>query len=237
MSKISVTYFKPRGLFKKCVGKKRCPDGKVRPAIFWLGSDRRAAEDAAERIVDDVLSQPWSLGGDGIWTERGLEAADSVIRLAKTCHAEIAGLAAKIYRTTSLKVEATTTTAVAASLAAVPAKEPKTTLYKAIEAYVERMKGKRISDQHRARAIQVVETNLKGARKDCSISDIDYTWIESLCDHYKNRPASLKDGTPLKPAGVKNVLTYLRLFFQWMDDATWGSWRTARKLMKPFRVC
>jgi len=45
--KIEVTWFKPRGLFRKCIGKRRGEDGVIRPAIFWLGHDHRPAVMAA----------------------------------------------------------------------------------------------------------------------------------------------------------------------------------------------
>lgn len=114
------------------------------------------------------------------------------------------------------------------------------TLYQAIDAYIESLKGKRRAQSHTWRAEQVVKRGLKAVRGDCPLSSVDYLWLDRLCDYYKSRPKSLrgkpKNRKPISPQTVKTTLQYLRQFFVWVDDTGFGGWEGPRKLTKPFRV-
>ncbi|HEV7301635.1 MAG TPA: site-specific integrase [Tepidisphaeraceae bacterium] len=118
--------------------------------------------------------------------------------------------------------------------------QPAKTLYQAIETYLQTIKGKRISDAHKWRAEQVVGVTLKHAVPDCPMEQIDFAWLDRLADHFKSRPKSRKgkrrNRKPIGPQTVKTNLAYIRQFFVWCDDVTFGGWEGPRKLTKPFRV-
>ena len=47
---------------------------------------------------------------------------------------------------------------------------------------------------------QVLNVNLKHVRRDIPLQQVDFAWLDTLCDHFKNRPPNQKDGkTPLSP--------------------------------------
>jgi hypothetical protein len=93
-----------------------------------------------------------------------------------------------------------------------------------------------VSQAHRWRAKQVLDQTLKSLRKDCPLTEIDYLWLDRLCDHYKARPKTLRTKKPMRPETVVTTLRYLRTFFNWIDDTGYGGWMGPRKLLRPFRV-
>lgn len=223
--KITVTYFKPRGLFKKCIGKRRGEDGKVTPAIFWLGHDQRAAERAARRIIE-LIPKQGALDSHGVWTEDGLAQAQTEITVAKEAWSQIDLLPAILAPERP-----------APPPKPIPVTKPEgKTLYNAIEAYLKHIAGKTFSDSHKERAGKILDGNLKSARKDCPLSDIDYLWIDQMADYFKARPKSRKGGKTISAHTVLSILRYIRTFFVWLDDTGYGGWEGPRKLMKPFKV-
>lgn len=229
--------------FRVTVGKTN--DGRYR--TFWLGHNRAIAEHHA-----DLLKAGWQRvkdeGGE-VWSDRILENIAFWVghfkrSIEKAKAQRQAGLEYIEQMRREMDEEAAEDAAiygdaVGAEEATQPEESPADagpTLYGAITAFVTHLKGKRTSDKHKHRAKQVLEVNLKHVRQDCPLSDIDFVWIDSLCDHFKGRPANQKDGQPLSPTTVKNILTYLRLFFVWLDDTSYGKWEAPRKLLKPFKV-
>jgi hypothetical protein len=110
-------------------------------------------------------------------------------------------------------------------------------LYAAIDAFLESFRGKRKSVRHKERMAQVLNVSLKHVRPDIALKEIDFLWLDKLCDHFKSRPPNQKDKKKQpSPASVKGILTYLRLFFTWLDDVGFGGWEMPRKAIKCFRV-
>lgn len=238
---IGITYQKGKG-FKKCIGWYQHEDGRRLPKIHWLGHEPEHA-----RFLAFTLAKAWPhVEAEG----RGWKADDiAKVKAFVSDGADILRDAMKDVDQRQRQLDQRRDllghlafVAPGGEAAPAPAEPPtpaepqRPMLYAAIAAYVASIKGKRKSDKHKERAAQVVEVNLKRVRQDCPLAEVDYAWLDSLCDHFKSRPPNLKDQTPLTPAGVKNVLTYLRLFFQWLDDSGWGGWEAPRKLLKPFKV-
>jgi hypothetical protein len=255
---IGITHQAGKG-WKKCIGWYAHADGRRLPKIHWLGHDRDRAQHLAfllQKSWDVIEAQGRGWTGDDVAKVKAYLAmlSGGVAMLAKDATTDIAEQQRELDQRQRELDQRRQVVATAGAITA-PTSPPATEadpdgaaspgagdepqrpmLYAAIKAYVASIKGKRMSDKHKQRAQQVVEVNLKRVRKDCPLAAVDFAWIDSLCDHFKNRPANLKDGKPLAPAGVKNILTYLRLFFQWLDDASWGEWQAPRKLLKPFKV-
>ncbi len=247
-STAGITFQEGKG-YKKCIGWYRHADGRKLPKIHWLGRDPKHAQYLAMMLQqtwqmieregrgwtpDDICHVKQWVAEAGELLREALKGVDEQEKEIKKRREEFL-LAARILPNAS--------TAATGQASLPPSDTPPATdaskvptLYGAIAAFKEAMKGKQSSDKHKQRAIQVVEVNLKASRKDCPLADIDYAWIDSLCDYYKGRPKNLKDEKPMAPAGVANVLRYLRLFFVWVDDSEWGQWQSPRKLLKPFRV-
>lgn len=242
---IGVTYRGRQG-YSKDIGKYVKPDGKLAPKRFWLGHDQsRAIWLAAVHLEAYRL---FVAPEDGVWSQHAYNAITLVTSTEDDGTRRLARRAATLATTLqerapiddvpyiqlpTLAVQ-TAPTSVATATSATPTTT--CTLYAAIAAYVKSLNGKRLSDKHKIRARQVVEVNLKKVRKDCTIATIDYAWLDSLADHFKNRPTR-KDGKPMKAGGVKVILAYLRLFFTWLDDnaAAWG-WNAPAKVTKPFKL-
>jgi integrase len=247
---IGITFQAGKG-WKKCIGWYQHPDGRRLPKIHWLGHDQAAAIYLAAALQkawlvmqsdgprgwtpQDVANAKAFIGGD-IFREKLIELEARQKDLDRQ-QKEIANNRAQVGQFAFIAGGASPVSADSPKLIeTAPVALQRAMLYGAIKAYVEAIKGKRKSDKHKQRCIQVVEVNLKRTRADCPLADVDFAWLDSLCDHFKSRPKNLKDGKPLSPAGVKNILTYLRLFFQWVDDASWGGWEAPRKLLKPFKM-
>jgi hypothetical protein len=231
----------PEKGFRITIGKKA--DGK--PRLFWLGQHRATAEYHADALKGQFSHM--KAADRDVWTPEDEERVrwyvgqfkESMRLLRARQEADLRQLdEARI----SLEQKGRMLDAilgdflVPAVKPALVAAPPKATLYSAIKAYVAAIKHKPMSDKHKERAVQVVEANLKRVRTDCPLTDVDFAWLDSLCDFYKSRPKNLKDGKQMKPAGVANVLRYLRLFFVWLDDTEFGGWQAPRKLHKPFKV-
>lgn len=225
--------------YRVTVGAHQGEDGKIRPRTFWLGHDRIVAEFAAEKyrngwdylrttsttnvwpfdliqkIQEDVVF--FKNARNGLFEQYKREKA--AIELKTAALQEVLGTPAPTKPTNVAKAN------------------PKTAmLYGAIAEFLESFKGKRRSDRHKQRMEQVLEVNLKHIRKDCPLSEIDFLWLDRLCDHFKSRPANQKDGKPLSASSIRGILTYLRLFFTWMDDVQFGRWEMPRRGLKCFKI-
>ncbi|HEX8522037.1 MAG TPA: hypothetical protein VF669_07255 [Tepidisphaeraceae bacterium] len=232
---VSVTYQKGKG-FKKMIGWTRNESGKKQPKIWWLGHVEQQARELASLLNTFYLTQV-DEGMSECWDEDALFTATEIIGVRRTVWQQVLDDARRVLEQQKDSGGSDTKGGRRAAVSAVPKQSAgEKTLYQAITAYTEHLKGKRKSDRHKQRATQVVEVNLKRVRKDCPLSLIDFVWIDSLCDHFKGRPKNLKDGKTLAPASVKNILTYLRLFFTWLDDTEFGGWQAPRKLLKCFRL-
>jgi integrase len=246
---IGITYQTGKG-YKKCLGWYQHEDGRRLPKIHWLGRDPEQAQQLAFALQKAWLIMQ-SYGPRG-WTPADIANVKEFLAqgpmMLRTALAGVQDQQREIdqrqdqlnqhrHRVLSFSfLDPNHKHNNSAGESAFFAEPKEATLYGAIKTYIEAIKGKRKSDKHKQRCIQVVEVNLKRVRNDCPLAEVDYAWLDKLCDHFKNRPANLKDGKPLSPAGVKNILTYLRLFFQWLDDTGWGKWEAPRKLLKPFKL-
>jgi hypothetical protein len=239
--------FRGRQGYSKDIGKYAKPNGTLAPKRFWLGHNQARAIWLAN-VYNETFRRFVAPAG-GVWTD---EHTRLLALLIDTEDHRTRKVAAKVKGSifqlsgrppvADLPVIPDVPAAAsfvapraAGSSANAPAAQP-STLYAAIAAYVAHLKTRRMSDRHRERAAQVVEVNLKAVRDDCALSSVDYLWIDSLANHYKARPKNLRDGAPLTPGGVKNILTYLRLFFTWLDDVEYGGWTAPRKLAKCFKL-
>jgi hypothetical protein len=156
----------PKHGFRLTIGKKA--DGK--PRLFWLGQNRFQAEYHAQ-LLRERYQFTMKREGRDVWNADDEKAvADFLIEMK----ARMAGLPAMAAaRVEQAKTEERIIKAVTGGQPTGQAPAPASTpsgrpmLYEAIAAYTEAMKGKQSSDKHRQRAIQVVEVNLKAARKDC----------------------------------------------------------------------
>lgn len=211
-------------------------DGKPTPKVFWLGHDPEFAR-FKSHFYRKAWEQPDRLGQH--WTPEAIRAVNdfiatgtSLMRSVFTRHEEKARIMAPLR---GIAFPSAVTAKTSAS-APEPNSEPaKATLYAAISAFLGAFKAKRRADSHKERADRVLNINLKSARQDCALSAIDYIWIDRLCDYFKARPASLKDGKPISPTTVSIILRYIRMFFVWLDDTNYAGWQGPRKLTKPFR--
>jgi hypothetical protein len=79
---VKITWDASKGLFKKCVGKKRGTDGKLRARIFWLGAVQHAALERA-KIYADVWAELLDHELEG-WTPEFEQAAEKRIRGAES---------------------------------------------------------------------------------------------------------------------------------------------------------
>ena len=220
------------------------------PARFWLGHHRTEAQQRAAcflQIWSDLMS-----AGDSHWDERSIAAArDLSERKVAIVREWVSDLAtsAREYDERAAKYRASVAEMMpetahpsvgGTSVLAVSRPAEGRTLYEAIDAYLDALSRKRMSQSHRWRAVQVLNTTLKSVRDDCPLKSIDYQWLDSLADHFKKRPLSNKgkmvNRCQISPQTVKTTLQYLRQLFVWIDDATFGEWAAPRNMTKPFRV-
>ncbi len=242
----------PKG-YRICVGQHQGADGKIRPRTFWLGDDPITAHYAANEYQAAWSRLKWA--GGSLWTEEAIQTARDFIARFVAIRAEmhdglrqrIENLEARKRGVEKLKDEITfmfgprpgdpilsdETQAVAENEEESQQSPP--TLYAAVDRYLAVLNDKRRADSHKARAERILNVDLKRAQKDCSLSEIDYLWIDRLCDHFKNRPLGRKNGKRLAANTVATTLRYLRAFFIWIDDTSFGGWEAPRKLAKPFR--
>lgn len=220
-------------------------DGAPTEKVFWLGHNEQAASFAAH-----TYRTGWAqlrAAGYEHWTDDLIGRAKATIAVSQQRLAAMFEMQAKDQEQLDRKAERleefrsiaqplSTSTSTPAADAAPVGSSGVATLYRAIDAYLTAFKAKRHSDAHKWRAEQIVRTTLKRLREDCPLSQIDYVWLDRLCDYFKARPASLKNGKPLSPETVVTTLRYLRAFFMWLDDSGFGGWEGPRKLARPFRV-
>jgi hypothetical protein len=62
------------------------------------------------------------------------------------------------------------------------------TLYDGITGYLDTLDGNRVSESHKWRARQIVDSVLKSVRSDCRLAEIDFLWLDRLTDHFRARP-------------------------------------------------
>jgi hypothetical protein len=228
----------PRHGFRLTIGKKA--DGK--PRLFWLGQNRFQAEYHAQ-LLRERFQFTMKREGRDVWNADDEKAvADFLVEMKM----RMAGLPAMASaRVEQAKTDERIITAVigggqstgpAPAPAPTPAAKKEATLYDAIKAYLDNLDGKRISESHKWRARQILDIGLKAIRKDVPLREIDYLWLDRLCDHWKSRPKGAKSGEPIKAETVVTTLRYLRTFFNWLDDTTFGGWEGPRKLLRPFRI-
>src|SRR6266850_1860253 len=245
---IGITHQTGKG-FKKCVGWYLHPDGRKLPKVHWLGHDPEHA-----RFLAFTLQKAWpgvEATGRG-WTSEDVTNVKAFVgeyaRLFSDAAKDMNEQQKRLdERRTLLKtfafivpgeslsdpvVEKTDVSQLPPQGAAVQV----STLYDAIDEYLKSLRGKPRSESHKERADRVLNVNLKAARKDCPLAEIDFIWLDRLCDYFKARPNSLKDGTRISATTVLVILRYLRAFFTWVDDTGYGDWVGPRKLYKPFRV-
>lgn len=237
--------FRGRQGWSKDVGHyRKAGDGKVIYRRFWLGHDQSRAAWLASVIVD-YHGEFVKVAGEGLWTIEHVrainlivEASDHVTRLkAQRLQRNLTALAARPPVADLPALPPPPPAAVASPAKQKADASPGTpTLYGAIKSYLETLEGKRMSAAHRWRAKQILEQTLKPIRPDCALPDIDYLWLDRLCDHFKARPKSAKTKEPMRPETVVTTLRYLRTFFNWIDDTGYCGWVGPRKLLRPFRV-
>jgi hypothetical protein len=169
-------------------------------ARFWLGHDHTAAQQRANVIVNAWATMTST--GISAWTPELIAQAkaigDQSVEAAKPFIASVREEAVRgqqhvnryIARNADLLGTAATPAPVAPTLPERSQAGP--SLYDAIKAYLEALKGKRVSEGHRWRAEQVLERTLKGVRADVPLAKIDYLWLDTLADHFKSRPLSKK---------------------------------------------
>jgi hypothetical protein len=224
----------PKHGFRLTIGKK--PDGK--PRLFWLGHNRFIAEYHAEALQRRLKFVMKAQGRD-VWTPGDEQIISDEVALMKAGVAALNRQQPIDLQTVQLQnrvvAEVIGNTKPQATTPGVqPARQ--VTLYGAIKTYLETLDGKRISQAHKWRSRQVLDKTLKGIRSDCPLDQIDYLWLDRLCDHFKARPKTAKTGEPMRPETVVTTLRYLRTFFNWIDDSSFGNWEGPRKLVRPFRV-
>ena len=232
----------PQHGFRLTIGKKT--DGK--PRLFWLGHARTTAEyhaDALKGQFDFMKAE-----GRDIWTE----ADKARVKWHLAQFKQAMGLLRDRHRGDERQLDEQRNTLEQKSQqqeallgeAPAPAPEqpttaapaPGRTLHDAIKAYLDTLDGKRVSESHKWRARQVVDTVLKSVRKDCPLADVDFLWLDRLADYFKARPMGTKFKRPMRPETVATTLRYFRSFFVWLDDTEFGGWEEPRKLLRPFRV-
>jgi hypothetical protein len=223
--------------YRLSVGKK--PDGGYR--TFWLGHDRAVAEYHANMLRERFIFM--RAQGREVWTPEDEDAVREFVDFFKLGMTKLRQQHERDVLEVQQKgnlldaVFGQPAAPASAQQTASPAAAGKqSTLYDAIKVYLAALDGKRMSESHRWRARQILETTLKGIRKDCPLADIDYLWLDKLCDYFKARPKVDKTGKPMRPQTVVTTLRYLRAFFNWIDDTGFGGWQGPRKLLRPFRA-
>lgn len=222
--------------YRISIGYYATPEGKRSPRVFWLGQAKRHAEDLAD-LVRYAYRELVQSTGHTDWTAEAIEQTKTGIERMRAGHKDYLRGAINRVEQAGLRVidgpKPTPQAKHIRSQAAEPAKGK--TLYEAIAAYQESLKGKNTSESHKIAVRYALEGRLKKARPDIAIESIDYAWIDSLCDFFKARPVT-RSGTKMAAASVTHTMTYLRAFFVWCDDVEFGGWIAPRKLLKPFRV-
>ena len=232
----SMSYQKGKG-YKKMIGYHVGEGGQERPKIWWLGHDEAFAKEMARRIM--AFYDQWQADGamGNVWAPEAIEIMRGHLEVMK------AEREREIADARRLLAGAGAVPTLPAARAAVEKPAGKT-LYDAIAAYLESFRGKRRAVNHKQRAAQTLEANLQRTKgsdgkplaPNVPMNEIDYVWLDRLCDKIKARPKSLKTGKPISAQTVKTILQYVRQFFIWCDDTGYGGWEGPRKLMKPFRV-
>lgn len=213
-------------------------EGKRSPRVWWLGQQLRTALEL-EEIVRECFKREVTDKGLTEWTPEAIEFTKRKVEALRQfqCN-KLANAIRNVSDAGFDVIPVSAPKAVAKAVmpvAATPVPMAAATLYGAIDAYLEALNKKRLSNSHKRRAEEVLKHNLKNVRTDCPLAKIDYMWLDSLCDHFKARP-KLKSGNLMKPGTVKVVLQYCRQLFVWIDDNSYGGWEAPRKLMKPFEV-
>lgn len=221
--------------YRISIGYYTTPEGKRSPRVFWLGQARRQAEDLAG-LVRFAYQELVQSTGSSDWTAEAIQKTKIGIDRMRASQQQFLRLSIGQVEEAGLRVIEGPKLTPEAKRVITPA-EPATgkTLYDAIAAYQESLKGKNTSESHKIAVRYALEGRLKKARPDIAMERIDYAWIDSLCDFFKARPAT-RSGQKMAAASVTHTMTYLRAFFVWCDDVEYSGWVAPRKLLKPFRV-
>jgi integrase len=233
-------------------------EGRKLPKVFWLGHSKQQALAKAHairlahasmrqrspgrdivcegvRIMEIVDGEAEAVPHDGVWTPEALALIDQLQpeNLAGQLVQHAFAHAAEMHQMLTPFTPASQPVDEPVAPPAAAAPRPGMTLYAAIDSYCDAVRRKNRAENHKRRTEQVLKVALKRMRRDCPLAEVNYVWIDSLCDHLKGRPKTRK-GKPISPQSVKTTLAYIRAFLVWLDDS--GQWEAPRKLMKPFRV-
>lgn len=262
---IKISFHRSKGLFKKCVGKKRGADGRLRARIFWLGPIQQVAIERA-KIYLNVWQEVVESGEEG-WTPEFEAQADKLIKgterwaklVAEAASSRIGqtiDTADQLRRMVAPTIRPVTDEPEVAKVLpdappAPPVVKPSdkapavVTLYAAIDAYDAAMQSKALSRDYRKRITETMG-DLKHWRKDEPLAGIDRVWLEQLTDFIKARPKGRRKSKatgryePLKPFTVKTLLQHWRQFFDWLDRASdsdrFGGWEAPKRMNELFAV-
>lgn len=94
---VKITFDQSKGLFKKCIGRKRGADGKLRPRIFWLGERQDAAVQKAI-VLRDVWQELERTRPEPVWDDTAERYAEKALH-ERTVNARVlAGYAQDLLR-------------------------------------------------------------------------------------------------------------------------------------------
>lgn len=223
------------------------PDGKRRPKVFWLGSDKNKALLDAARI----RWYAWVAAAEGGWNP-GLIArmkATDTISLVRQRYVEAEltrqRLAPHIAPEVVVHVHPAVTPQqnVAAPLAP-PARAAM--LHAALDSFVAAVRQKQTLSRSHRKTISDSITALKHYRQDCPLADLDYAWLEGFTAELRGRPLSRRKDRltgrylPIKPYTVRRLLQHLRQALQWIsrqhESPRFGGWRAPSEWRELFSV-
>lgn len=220
-------------------------DGKKTPKVFWLGKDKNRAILEAQKIrwAAPVAA---AMGG---WTKeyekqvRGIDTLELVQRRfqeAERVRVELAPhLAPQVVVAMPNKAPGETDPTSSSTPTGAPM------LHAALDAYVEAA-GQRPGSRAYKNGIHDSIEAVKHYRGDCTLSHIDYAWLEDFTAYLKGRPLSRKKSKtsgkrePIKPYTVKRLLQHTRQGVQWIhrqrESKRFGGWRAPAEWDQLFSV-
>jgi hypothetical protein len=233
----------PKKGYRICVGTRIGADGKVRPAVFWLGKEFAKAKFRADHYrmtwEDPRRSEPnWTAESIRKTTEEinfRLNLLDRVYENHRIDGLLLAPMRDVAFPATAPVRQPTPTTR----------EQPTIMLHAALEAYVSAVQAKALSSTYKRRLAETV-AGLKHYRADVPLAKIDRVWLEQLTDFIKARPLSRnknkKSGEreQIKPGTVKTLLQHWRQAFDWLDRASdsdrFGHWEAPKRMNDLFEV-
>jgi hypothetical protein len=173
---VDVTFFKPRGVFKKAIGTHIGADGKPSTTIFWLGRDHRRAVENARLILRAQARFRAEGAMQKHWTPETLIRAKQAIKNADMVYSSRVERARK---TVAEADKLDTAYPVATETPPTPPAPTKgKTLHEATKAYIESVQRKQLSEAHKDGARHMME-RLRKDRRDIPMADIDYAWLDT----------------------------------------------------------